>query len=404
MSTTLPSPPGFEIHGLQGPNIPPEAPLAARKAIAQQDAARDAARQVDDVHGIAARGGVLVGEANIDQDTRMLQQRTVAARRDALAFNDQQIERARSEGIDGVDADELARQLTEAVEAHNEARSERQRSVEVLTGARPDPWGRTLTGDIPTEDRPWLHWIKGHALIVVLSAMEAVPGYFTAQQMLDSTDPLNSAVVAMVLASALFGLPIVAGHTLRGPKAPLEEPTRGQRTRRFAVVGGAIGVWLVLIGALSLARADSARSAAQAGMVALDAMSLLLAVAFVGIGILIMWLHARQNPHVDAVVMYNAALVRANRRIEKLSTRITRSEAQVVMQVIQRDATNDLYDHHARGVLPQQGEQLKEVYRQEYLRAAGSPETTGAVMEGYLPDMPHPADPDDAAPGTFEGK
>lgn len=409
MSITVRRPvpnPSFEVHGAQGPTIPGEPSLAARRALAQQEAERDAAQGIDDAFSIAARGGLLVGEVTIDQETRQLQERARIAKRDALLTNDQHLERVRAEGIDGVGIDELQRQLATATAARDESHQARRRSVDILTGAAPDPWGRVLTGTIPRSASRWRFKAGSRALTGFLSLLEAVPGYFTAMTVLNNSNSVLSGVLAMMFAVALFGLPILLGTLLRGPADPSEEPTRRQQTGRIAglIVGSA--VWLFLIALLGLARGDDVGSVRDAGQAGFDIPTQLLIVTFLVVGVILMALHAAENPHRAKVVEYNEALLKHDATIQALRGRIARSEALIEMQRLQRDATEELYDHHIDRVLPVQGEEVKEVYRREYLRLVGDATTTGAVMQPWTAsadDDPkrHEGSP---TPGTFEGR
>lgn len=392
---------GFDVHGAQGPTIPGEPSLAARKALAQQEAERDAANHVDDSYSIAARGGLLLGQVTIDRETGQLQERARIAKRDALLTNEQHIERARAEGVDGVSIEELERQLGSAMARRGEAIGARQRSVDILTGAKPDPWGRVLTGTVPDETSAWRFLAGSAALTAFLSLLEAVPGFFTARLLLNTSDVVAVTAMGLLLATALFLIPITIGETLKGKADPQEEPTRAQSIRRILLVGGLGAIWLWLVMILGMSRGDATSAVRDAGQIGFGLSTQMLVATFLLVGAALMWLHASGNPHRTKVVQYNGIIARLDKVIEKLRGRITRSKALVAMQELQRDATDDLYDHHIDRVLPAQGEEVKDVYRREYVRLVGDTAVTDAVMQPWVPEAGDPKTDDSPEPGTI---
>ncbi len=395
----------WEINGAEGPTVRREPTLADRKAQAQQDAERDVSHHIADADSIMIRDGSIVGETAIALQTTELQHAAALKQRQARATDEQFIRKAQAEGVDGTAIGELERQVAQRQEQRHKVAAERQRSVDVLTGATPDPWGRVLTGDVPQAKGivalKWREWL----LVGVIGLIEAAPGFETARMLLDSSNPVIATALSLMFAVVLFGLPLAIGLTIRGPKSPLEDKTRAQRRRRIGTVALLTTAWLAIILALSLARRDDVSAAIDAGAPTFDLMTGFLAALFLATGLIIATIHARSNPHQESVARYNKTLAGIDRDIERLNSRIARSEALVDMHRIQLQATQDAFRYHIDEVLPAQDEEVRETYRREFIRLSEDAQVTDAAMLPHLPrdpavgPVPEPA----PEPGTFAG-
>lgn len=395
----------WEINGAEGPTVRREPTLADRKAQAQQDAERDVSHHIADAASIVIRDGRIVGETAIALQTTALQHGAALMQRQARATDEQFIRKAEAEGVDGTAIGELERQLAERQEQRHEVATERQRSVDVLTGAVPDPWGRVLTGDVPEAKGivalKWHEWL----LVGAIGLIEAVPGFETARMLLDSSNPVIATALSLLVAVALFGMPLVIGLTIRGPKSPLEDKTRAQRWRRIGTVALLTTAWLAIILLLALARRDDVSAAIDVGAPTFDLMTAFLTAVFLATGLIIATIHARSNPHQESVARYNRTLAGIDADIEKLHTRIARSEALVDMHRIQLQATQDAFRNHIDEVLPAQNEEVQEMYRREFIRLSEDAHVTDAAMLPHLPRDPAVGPVPEPTPerGTFAG-
>jgi hypothetical protein len=314
------------------PDRPETAVFAVMRSWVEQKAIVDARNKSDDAASIL-RMRHLSGEDEIRQFVDVQREISMQQAQQQISLQRVLTRNRIASGHDGRSASTLQQYIDDQKKTITGAQRERESATQVLTGARPDPWGRNMTAPVPlpgekrfiTMSRIFeiVAWL-GEVLATIAVAVSAFGGGRIAEASI-----LQWAMMIgfmLLAASVLLAAPIWIGDLIRGSIAA--EGERRNRAGTMGVVVLLVVLWVVTIIAIALARVRAVMltekgvvladvNAAFNGPLAMlktlfeDQNGLLFLAIFSVAGIIIIVIHATHNPYIDAVVAADRKIARA---------------------------------------------------------------------------------------------